>query len=135
LNVSGNGDATQYLLAGWYTIQPDVAWSNGDSKILLAYDPNQIKSFKTVSLYLQAAVASLPIDAVLRTAGMDYTFPVSNGKGQATVVAQVPLVADAAGHQEITVTSSKRVVPAQFGLGTDQRTLGVGLTKIQLLAQ
>jgi len=133
LIISGNPVAAQYLTEGWYPTQLDVAWSNGDSKIWLAYDSNQLKTYKGVALSLQAAVASLPIDAILHTGGRDYTFPVSNAKGQATAVVEVPIQADAAGHQEITLTTSKRVVPAQFGLGPDQRTLGVGLSKIQLV--
>ncbi len=133
LIVSGNPAAAQYLTGGWYPTQPDVAWSNGDAKMVLAFDSSELKTYTAVGLSLQAAVASLPIDAVIHTAGHDYTFTVSDGHGQATTVAQIPIQADASGHQELIITTTKRVVPAQFGLGPDQRTLGVGVSKIQLL--
>jgi len=133
LLISGHPENSQYLVEGWYPIQPDVAWSNGHAKVWLSFTSDQLKNYKTIGLNLQAAVASLPIDAVIRTGGRDYSFPISNAHGQATAVAEVPIAADGTGYQEFEITTSKTVVPAQFGMGPDQRVLGVGLSKIQLL--
>src|SRR5215471_7029679 len=76
LIVSANPSAAQYLTGGWYAIQPDVAWSNGDAKMVLAFDSSALKTYKAIGLSLQAAVASLQIDAVIHTSGRDYTFTV-----------------------------------------------------------
>lgn len=127
------------LVSGWSVLESTGVWSDGQQAVLAIAAKNLPEHFKIALTYIGFTVEKHPKQSyeILNAQGKmlaqcDFSF--NNSPKTVDIAINKSQDADADGNVVLTIKILDPMSPAKLGLSDDNRLLGMGLSKINILA-